>query len=248
MAESKPILICGRNPVKEAIRTKRVNKVVVSNGFHDHEILNLIEANHLPLTYLNPKELDRLSNNMIHQGIIAEVKPYLYSSLEELIHLSKRADHPVVIILDGINDPHNFGAILRSAEIFGVTGIIISKHNQVPLNATVGKTSAGAINYVPVAMVNNINNAIETLKDNGFWIVSSDGSGERNYDDIDYDFPTVLIIGSEGDGISNLTLKKSDYIVKIPMCGKVNSLNASVAAGILMSEINRQWRGRKKNY
>lgn len=247
MADNKPILICGRNSVKEAIRTDRVKRIMLNNGFHDHEILQLIEEKKISFVFVNPKELDRLSNAMVHQGIVAEIKPYLYSSLEEIIYLSKKVDYPIVIILDGINDSHNFGAILRSAEIFGATGVIISKHHQVPLNATVGKTSAGAINYVPVAQVNNLTNAISKLKENGFWIVSSDGSGESNYDDISYDFPTVLVIGSEGEGVSRLVLKNSDYIVKIPMSGEVNSLNASVAAGILMSEINRQCRKRMKN-
>lgn len=245
MTDSKTNLICGRNPAKEALRAGRVKRVIVNNGFHDLDILKMVEKAKLPLKSISNIEMDKLANNMVHQGIIVEIKPYSYSSLEEIIHKCKKVDSPVVIILDGINDPHNFGAILRSAEIFGVNGIIVSKHNQVPLNATVAKTSAGAINFVPVAMVSNLNNAIQTLKDCGFWIVSSDGSGESNYDDINYDFPTVLIIGSEGKGISNLVLRNSDYIVKIPMSGQVNSLNASVAAGILMSEINRQWRKRK---
>ena len=132
-------------------------------------------------------------------------------------------------MLDGIVDPHNFGAILRCCDIFGVVGVIISKHNQVPLNGTVTKTSAGAINYVPVVAVSNLNNAIRMLKEAGFWIVSSSGNAETNYQDLKYDFPTVLVIGNEGDGVSQLVIKNSDYLVKIPMYGKVNSLNDSVA-------------------
>ena len=144
---------------------------------------------------------------------------------------------PVVVLLDGINDPHNLGAILRSADIFGVSGVIIPKHNQVMLNATVAKTSAGAINFVPVAIANNLNQVISLMKKKGFWIVSSDGSATQNYQDIKYDFPVGLVVGSEGEGISSLVLKNSDYIVKIPMYGKVNSLNASVATGIFLSYI-----------
>ena len=142
-------------------------------------------------------------------------------------------------MLDGINDTHNLGAILRSCYVFDVAGIIIGKHNQVPLNATVAKASAGAINYVPVCLVNNLNQAISRLKEEGYWIVSTDGSGTSNYQDIKYDFKVVLVIGSEGMGVSKLVLKNSDYIVKIPQYGHVNSLNASVAAGILLSEIRR---------
>ena len=142
-----------------------------------------------------------------------------------------------MVLLDGINDPHNLGAILRSCDVFGVCGVIMPKHNQVMLNATVAKTSAGAINFVPVALVSNLNNAINTLKENGFWIVASDGSGKDNFQEVKYDFPTALVVGSEGQGVSQLVLKNSDFIVKIPMYGKVNSLNASVAAGIFLAEI-----------
>jgi 23S rRNA (guanosine2251-2'-O)-methyltransferase len=175
----------------------------------------------------------------VNQGIAAIVKSYEYHSLEEIIHKSKKEVRPIIVMLDGIVDPHNFGAILRCCDIFGVTGVIISKHHQVPLNGTVAKTSAGAINYVPVVAVSNLNNAIRTLKDSGFWIVSSSGNAQTNYQDIKYDFPVVVVIGSEGKGVSSLVLKNSDYVVKIPQFGHVNSLNASVAAGILLAEVHK---------
>ena len=179
--------------------------------------------------------------NGVHQGVAAIIKPYQYVSVEEIINAPSKIEGkpPVILMLDGINDPHNLGAILRSADIFGVSGVIIPKHNQVMLNATVAKTSAGAINFVPVAIANNLNQVISLMKKKGFWIVSSDGSATQNYQDIVYDFPVGLVVGSEGEGISPLVLKNSDYIVKIPMYGKVNSLNASVAAGIFLSYIRK---------
>ena len=173
----------------------------------------------------------------VHQGLVAEIKPYEYCSLEEIIHLGKKKENPVIVMLDGINDPHNLGAIMRSCDVFDVVGIIVKKVNQVSLNSTVAKTSAGAINYVKVAQVANLNNAIQNLKENGYWVVSTDGSGKYNYQDLKYDFPVVLVIGSEGNGVSPLVLKNSDYIVKIPMFGHVNSLNASVATAIILSRI-----------
>lgn len=230
-------LIFGRNPVKEAIRVNRVLKVYISSGFTDRELLQMISDNSLPKVIKNNESLNALTSGGVHQGIVAEIKPYEYVSLDHLLYLCKDETNPIIVILDGINDPHNMGAILRNCDIFGVKGVVVSKHNQVMLNSTVAKTSAGAINYVPVALVGNLNQTIQTLKDNGFWIVSADGSGNTSYLDMDYNFPVALVIGSEGKGIAPLILKNSDYIVKIPMHGKVNSLNASVAAGILLAKI-----------
>ena len=232
----KENLIFGRNPVKEAIRHNSVVSLFMADSFHDSEILNLISSTSLTAKVVSVNELNQMCQG-VHQGIAAIIKPYQTHSLEEIIFKSKKEKNPIIVMLDGINDPHNFGAILRCCDIFGVVGVIISKHNQVPLNATVAKTSAGAINYVPVVSVTNLNNAIKALKDAGFWIVASSGNAETNYQDLKYDFPTVLVIGNEGDGVSNLVLKNSDYVVKIPMYGKVNSLNASVATGVLLSRI-----------
>lgn len=229
-------LIFGRNPVKEAIKHNSAISIIMSDTFKDGEILKLIKDSSLPTKKVSLNELNSMCPG-VNQGIAAIVKSYEYHSLEEIIHKSKKEVRPIIVMLDGIVDPHNFGAILRCCDIFGVTGVIISKHHQVPLNGTVAKTSAGAINYVPVVAVSNLNNAIRTLKDSGFWIVSSSGNAQTNYQDIKYDFPVVLVIGNEGDGVSQLVIKNSDYLVKIPMYGKVNSLNASVATGILLSRI-----------
>ena len=230
-------IIIGRNPVKEALKAKRVLKVYISQGFSDRNLLNLLAESFVPKVVKTNNEINALANGGVHQGIVAEIKPYEYVSLDYLLHQCKGEQNPTLVMLDGINDPHNMGTVLRNCDIFGVKGVIISKHNQVPLNSTVAKTSAGAINYVPVALVSNLNQAIATLKENGFWILSADGSGKTSYLDLKYDFPTVLVIGSEGNGIAPLILKNSDYIVKIPMYGKVNSLNASVASGILLAKI-----------
>lgn len=236
MGENIDNLIFGRNPIKEALRANKVVSIFASDAFNDQEILNLVKEKSLTLKRVSSSELDKKCHG-VHQGVMAFIKPYEYLDLIEVIRRSKKVEVPVIVILDGINDPHNLGAILRCCDVFNVSGIIISKHNQVPLNATVAKTSAGAINFVPVSLVNNLNQAIQTLKDNGFWIISTDGSASINYQDIKYDFPVGLVIGSEGLGVSKLVLKNSDYVVKIPQFGHVNSLNASVACGVLLSRI-----------
>ena len=231
-------LIYGKNPVIEAIRAKKALKVFVVSNFNDQKILNLIKENRLNMVSISPNEMDKMCNG-VHQGVAAELKPYQTVSLEEIIYKAKNKDKKIIVMLDGIEDPHNLGAILRSADVFEASGIILPKHNSVSLNATVAKTSAGAINYVPVAVVNNLNQAISKLKEEGYWIVSTDGSAEISYSSLKYDFPVAVVVGSEGRGVSSLVLKNSDYIVKIPQFGHVNSLNASVAAGILLAEVHK---------
>ena len=231
-------LVYGKNPVIEAIRAKKALKVFVVANFNDQKVLNLIKDNKLNMVSISPNEMDKMCNG-VHQGIAAELKPYQTVSLEEIIIKAKKKEKKIIVMLDGIEDPHNLGAIMRSADVFEASGIILPKHNSVTLNATVAKTSAGAINYVPVAVVNNLNQAIKELKEEGFWIVSTVGSATISYSSIKYDFPVVVVIGSEGKGVSSLVLKNSDYIVKIPQFGHVNSLNASVAAGILLAEVHK---------
>ena len=232
-------IVYGKNPVIEAIRAKKALKVFAVNNFNDQNILSLIKENHLQMVSVSPNEMDKMANGGVHQGIAAELKPYQTVSLEEIIIKAKKKEKKIIVMLDGIEDPHNLGAILRSADVFEASGIVLPKHNSVSLSATVAKTSAGAINYVPVAVVNNLNQAIKTLKEEGYWVVSTDGSAEISYSSIKYDFPVVVVIGSEGKGVSPLVLKNSDYIVKIPQFGHVNSLNASVAAGILLAEVHK---------
>ena len=229
-------LIFGRNPVKEALRANKVLRIFIVSNFSDKEINLLLQEKKPPIRVISVSEMDQKCHG-VHQGIMAEVKPYEYSDLDEIIRRSRKVEVPIIVILDGINDTHNLGAILRSCDVFNVTGVLIPKHNQVPLNATVAKSSAGAINFVPVAQIGSINQTIQKLKDNGFWIVATDGSATIDYGQIKYDFPVALVIGSEGKGVSQLVIKNSDYVVKIPQYGHVNSLNASVAAGILLAKI-----------
>ena len=232
-------LIYGKNPVIEAINAKKALKVFLVHNFNDQKVINLIKDNKLPVVSISPNEMEKMCDGGVHQGLAAELKPYQTVSLEEIIIKANKKNKKIIVMLDNINDPHNLGAILRSADVFEAAGIILPKHNSVSLNATVAKTSAGAINYVPVAVVNNLNQAIKTLKEEGYWVVSTDGSATIDYSSIKYDFPVVVVIGSEGKGVSPLVLKNSDYIVKIPQFGHVNSLNASVAAGILLAEVHK---------
>ena len=231
--------VYGKNPVIEAINAKKVLKVFLATNFNDQKIINLIKENKINCVTVSHSEMERMSEGGVHQGVAAELKPYQTVSLEEIIFKARKKEKKIIIMLDNISDPHNLGAILRSADVFEASGVILPKHNSVSLNATVAKTSAGAINYVPVAVVNNLNQAIKTLKDEGYWIVATDGSATISYSSIKYDFPVVVVIGSEGKGVSSLVLKNSDYIVKIPQFGHVNSLNASVAAGILLAEVHK---------
>ena len=232
-------LIYGKNPVIEAINAGKALKVFLTANFNDRKILTLIKNNKIAVVSVSPNEMDKMANGGVHQGIAAELKPYQTVTLEEIIAKARKKEKKIIVMLDGIEDPHNLGAILRSADVFEASGIVLPKHNSVSLNATVAKTSAGAINYVPVAVVNNLNQAIKTLKEEGYWVVATDGSAQISYSSIKYDFPVVVVIGSEGKGVSPLVLKNSDYIVKIPQYGHVNSLNASVAAGILLAEVHK---------
>ncbi|MCR4879501.1 MAG: 23S rRNA (guanosine(2251)-2'-O)-methyltransferase RlmB [Bacilli bacterium] len=230
-------LIYGRNAVKEALSANRVLKAYVSPSYRESAVLKLLHDKVIPQVVKSNNELNELAQGGVHQGIVAVVKPYEFTSLETILVDCEKVKKPILVMLDGVVDPHNLGAILRCCDIFGVNGLLIGKHSQVGLNATVAKTSAGAINYVPVAQVGNLSQTLETLKKKGFWVVAADGNCDRSYLDLDYDFPTVLVIGNEGSGISPLVLKNSDFIVKIPMYGKVNSLNASVATGIFLAKI-----------
>ena len=216
----------------------RVEKVFVDHRFNDRNILDKLKTKRIPIERLDKSGLDKLADGGLHQGIVAVVLNFRYFSLEEILASSQTKKFPLVVVLDSLKDPHNLGAILRTCDAFGVDGVIIKKHDQVPLNATVAKVSTGAINFVKVSEVTNLSTALQTLKNNGFWIVSTDGSAPNTYQEIDYQRPIALVLGSEGNGVSNLLLKRSDYVVKIPMSGHVNSLNVSVAAGILIAHIN----------
>ena len=206
---------------------KNVAKEILNNP----KIINKIKDNNIQTKLLTKHELDNIENGN-HQGIILDIKDYNYCFLDKLL------DKNIIVILDHLEDPHNFGAIIRTCEAAGITSIIIPKDRSVKVNATVMKTSAGTLEKVNIAMVSNLTNAIKTLKDNGFWIIGTDMEG-TDYKKIDYTGKIALIIGNEGKGMSRLVAENCDFIAKIPMYGTVNSLNASVAAALVIYEAVR---------
>ncbi len=235
-------IVYGKNPVEAAVNANHVKTLYVAERLKSDSFAIKLASQGAKVKYVSDMELEKLAQTKFTQGYVAEVDEYKFYSLSELINDAKKKQFPLIAMLDGIEDPHNLGAILRSADAFGVDGIIIKKKGQVPLNSTVAKVSTGAIEYVKVCEVANLSQAIKTLKDNGYWIVATDGLATQNYDDIDYKSPICVIIGSEGFGISQLVLRNSDFIVKIPMYGHVNSLNASNAACTLFAQIDHNRR------
>lgn len=230
--------VYGKNVAKELLRNKRnIKKAYLMNGFRDDEILDLLNKENILIEYQEKRQLDKLDSGN-HQGIILQIEDYKYLSLNDM--LNNLPDNPFIVILDHLEDPHNFGAIIRTCEAAGTDYIVIPKDRSVSINSTVMKTSVGALDNVKIVMVTNLNTCINELKKKGIWIVGTDMENSSYYDEIDYKTPTALVIGSEGFGMSNLVKKNCDFIVKIPMKGKINSLNASVAAGIMIYEVVRQ--------
>ncbi len=227
------MIIYGKNVAKETISNNKViNKAILSKDFNDKNILSMLQNRNIKIEYITKNEMDKMVKEN-HQGIVLSVPDYSYVEIDEILDNEK----PFIVILDHIEDPHNFGAIIRTCEAAGVDGIVIPKDRSVSVNSTVMKTSAGALNNVKVCKVTNLNRTIDYLKDKGVWIVGTDMTDSVSYCDIDYDIPIAIVIGSEGFGISKLVREKCDYVVNIPMKGKINSLNASVAAGILIYKI-----------
>lgn len=219
--------VYGRNVIKDY---KNLKKVYVQDSLKNSEIVKNINV---PIKYLNKRELDKMVSGN-HQGIVGEVEDYKYFELNDL-------DNDVIVILDHLEDPHNLGAIIRTCEAAGFDNIIIPKNRSVSINGTVVKTSVGTIERVKIAQVTNLNNAIQTLKKKGYWIIGTDMIG-TDYKELDYNGKVAIVIGNEGVGISRLVKENCDFIATIPMNGQVNSLNASVAAGVLLFEILRQRR------
>lgn len=226
----------GRNSVLASLKAENVEKIYLQEGFDFSPILQEISGQKLDIFYVSKKKLEVMVGEK-HQGVVAEVKDFDYADLEQVIKQNESKKDAVILILDELNDPHNFGAIIRSADAFNIAGIIIKKDRQVRVTPTVTKVATGAENYVPIMMVTNLAQAIDKLKANGYWVVGADGNSDKTIHDSKYDFKVALIIGSEGYGISRLILSKCDFIYKIPMLGHVNSLNASVATGIILSTI-----------
>ncbi len=237
-------MIIGKNPVMEALKSGRsVNKVMVSEQLNSNMLGKFNQAAKEAGTVVQKvprNKLDQLSKEN-HQGVIAYVASYQYASLDELFNKAEeKQEAPFFIILDELEDPHNLGSILRTADAVGVHGVIIPKRRSVGLTATVAKTSAGAIEHIPVARVTNIANTIDELKERNVWVVGTEAEATEDYRHLDGAMPIALVIGNEGKGISRLVRKKCDWTVSLPMVGAVSSLNASVACGLLLYEVFRK--------
>lgn len=235
----------GRNSVLELLESgKDINKIYVASGEHHGSIKKIIaiaKERRIVLVEMEKNKLNEMSQTENNQGVIAIVPPFEYCEIEDILEEAKnKKEDPFVLILDGIEDPHNLGSIIRTAETAGVHGIIIPKRRAASVNSTVNKVSAGAVEHMKIARVNNINDSIKFLKDNGLWIVGTDGDTETVYYNQDFTGPIGIVIGSEGYGMAKLTKENCDFMVKIPMKGKVTSLNASVSAGIIMYEAVKQ--------
>lgn len=226
--------ICGKNVAKEYLNgNEKIKKVFLNYNFNDTEIMNLLKTKKIKIDYVDKRVLDNKTMEN-HQGIILEVDDFEYSSLNDLLN----KENPLVVMLDHIQDPHNFGAIIRTCEAAGVDAIIIPKDRSVNVNGTVIRTSVGASKHVPIIRVTNLVNTIKEMKKEGFWFFGTDMNG-TNYSKLDYKGKACLIIGNEGDGMSKLVKENCDFIASIPMIGKINSLNASVATGIIIYEAVR---------
>lgn len=235
-------IIEGRNPILEAFDSKlTIEKLLISKGESQGSIIKIISKareRNIPIIEVDRRKLDAMSNNQRHQGVIAYVTPYRYRELPDILKIAEdRGEKPFVLILDEIEDPHNLGSIIRTAELSGVHGVIIPKRRSVGVNSTVYKTSVGAVNHMAIARVTNLSRVIDELKEEGVFVYGADMKGESLSYDTNFSGGVALVIGNEGKGLSRLVKEKCDGIVSIPMVGKVNSLNASVAAGILMYEV-----------
>ena len=238
------LVIEGRNAVLEAFRSGRtIDKLFVLDGCQDgpvHTIIREAKKHGAIISFVSRERLNQLSGTGKHQGVIAYATAYEYSEVEDMLKLAEeRGEDPFLILLDNIEDPHNLGAIIRTANLAGAHGVIIPKRRAVGLTATVAKTSAGALNYTPVAKVTNLVKTMEELKERGLWFVCADMDGEQMYD-LNLTGPIGLVVGSEGEGVGRLVKENCDFVARVPMRGQISSLNASVAAGVLAYEIVRQ--------
>jgi 23S rRNA (guanosine2251-2'-O)-methyltransferase len=243
--------IYGRNPVIEALRAGRpINKIMIAKGSHHgsiKEITALAKQRNILLQNVEKKQLDYFAADEVHQGVLAQTASKEYSDWEEVLEETKlKNEDPLFLILDGVEDPHNLGAVLRTSDAAGVHCVIIPKHRAVPLTTGVAKASAGAIEFVPVARVTNIAQTIDRLKDKGCWIMGTDPAATQDLFSIDLKGPLAIVLGSENKGMSRLVKEKCDILLSIPMQGKLNSLNVSVAASVILYEIVRQRAGDKK--
>lgn len=243
-------VLIGRNAVTEALKSgHRINKLLLANGDREgsiSEIIALAKEKGIIIQNVDRSKIEAIAGGLRHQGVLAYVSPVAYVELEDILQRAMAKDEPpFLLLLDELEDPHNLGALLRTADAAGVHGVLIPKRRSCPLSATVAKTSAGAVEYVPVARIGNIAQTIKKLKALGMWVVGADMDGTSDYYEADLTGPLVLVVGSEGKGVGRLTKENCDFMVRIPMLGKINSLNASVAGSILMYESMRQRRIKK---
>ena len=242
----KDDMIYGRNPVIEAFTAGNttIDKLMIQEGLHHpqiKEILRLAKASGVMFRFVDKRKLDTLSGGENHQGVVASIASHSYAEVSDILNGAKaKGQPPFVVIADGITDPHNLGSIIRTANAAGAHGVIIPKNRSVSLNATVSKVSAGAVEYLPVARVTNLAQTIEKLKQAGLWIVGTDLAGTQTHSQCSLTGALGVVIGSEGEGMSRLVREACDFLVKIPMIGEIESLNASVAAGVLLYEAVRQ--------
>ena len=238
-------IVAGRNAVFEALTSRRpVNKIYIKAGLQGGSLGKIIaeaQKSAVLIEYVQSEKLDRLAPGVRHQGIVALASPIAFSSLEDVLkRAAARNETPFLLLLDELQDPQNVGALIRSADAAGVHGVLLPKRRSCPLNMVVAKISAGAVNYVPVVQIGNIVQTLCGLKEQGFWVVGADMDGAALYFDADLDRPIVLVIGAEGKGLGRLVKENCDMLVRIPMQGGINSLNASAAGAILMYEVVRQ--------
>lgn len=230
--------IYGKNTILEALRgEKSVYTVYIQNNLKDNKIIELCKRKKVRFELVDKSEFIKKLGNVKHQGIMAEVKEYRYYSIDEILNSIPEGKTPLLLMLDGLEDPHNLGAILRTCDALDVDGVIIGKNRSVGLNGTVAKVSTGAIDYVKVAQVTNLTRTLEDLKKRSFWIVGCDLDQSQDYRQVDYNLPLVIVIGSEGFGISRLVKKSCDFNVVLPMVGHVTSLNASVATAVILYQV-----------
>jgi 23S rRNA (guanosine2251-2'-O)-methyltransferase len=242
--EQQEDIIIGRQPVIEALKSGTpIEKILLLFGIKGpaiDKIRHLAKQRGVVVAETNRQKFDEITKDENAQGVLAFVSSKEYSSLEEIVNQAQATDQPpFILILDELEDPHNVGALIRTADAAGVHGVVIAKHHAVSINRTVAKTSAGASAHMPIARVTNIVSAIEELKVHGLWIVGTEMSGDRFYTDVDYRGSIGIVIGNEGKGIRRLVAEKCDFLVKIPMLGKIESLNASVAGALVMFEVVR---------
>lgn len=250
-AEQETALYEGRNAVMELLRAgKTVDKLFVAPDQNGRmaDIIAMAKASGAVVTQVDRRKLDAMSETGVHQGVIAQAAAHAYVSLEDILQVARdRGEQPLILVCDGLTDPHNLGAVIRSAETAGAHGVVIPKRRSVGLTATAAKASAGAIEHIGVARMTNLAAAIDELKENGVWVFGADAGGDKQLYEADFAGAAAIVIGSEGNGLSRIVHDKCDFIVSIPMKGKVNSLNASAAAAVLLYEAVRQRLGEESH-